>query len=145
MITSINPYAAFGTYMVTKTYTFSATGAAALSLFTVTGDVIVRVIPVATVNVVPAGANYLLRLGVVGNDDAMITDTDLTTDPITAEEIWLDPSPDSEIEPLDNIRNYVITGGNDIIMTNSNTITSGAIKFYCIVTRLSDDANVQPA
>ncbi len=107
-----------------------------LTLFTVTGDVVVYLIPVVTTSVTSiASAN--IRLGVTGLTDAIIADT-LSTD-LDAREIWISAGPDSEIEPLDSTRSYIITDGNDILLTLSAQVDAGAITFYCFWSPLSSD------
>ena len=127
-----------GLPLVQKDLTFS-NDTGALTLFTVTGDVIVWLIPVITTDVVP-NTTANIRLGVVGNTDAMIVDSD--ADDLDARGIWVDQTPDNEIEPLDRIRSYIITDGNDIILTLSSQVNSGAIRFYLFWDRLSSDGNV---
>lgn len=99
-----------------------------VTIFTVTGSVIVRLIPECTTNVASAAAANI-KLGRVGDTDMMIVDT-LATD-LQANRLWLDASPDSEGEPLDAIRSYIITGGNDIVMTLDAQVDSGVLRFYC--------------
>jgi hypothetical protein len=113
-----------------------------LSLFTVTGRVVVRIIPVCTVDVASAAAANI-RLGTSSVDNAMIVDT-LATD-LDAEEIWIDASPDSKVEPLSAIREYIVTNGDDIILTLDAQVDSGAIEFACYWFPVSADGNVVPA
>lgn len=110
-----------------------------VSLFTVTGDVMVSVIPIITTDVTSA-AGGLIRLGVVGNTDAMIVDS-LSTN-LDARGIWVDQTPDNEIEPFERIRRYIITDGNDILLTLSAQIDTGVIRFYCYWTPLSTNGRV---
>jgi len=126
---------------VTKDLTFS-NDTGTVSLFTVTGDVIVKILPVVTTNVASAAAANM-ELGVVGDTDAMIVPT-LATD-LDAREIWIDASPTTEIEPLESMRNYPITDGNDVVLTLDAQVDSGAISFYCFWTPLSSDGAVTAA
>ena len=113
-----------------------------VSVFTVTGDVLVRIIPVITTDLVPnTSAN--LRLGVVGNTDAMIVDSDV--DDLDERGIWIDQTPDNEIEPTDRIRDYIIADGNDVVLTLSAQVNSGVIRFYCFWTGLSAGSSVVSA
>jgi hypothetical protein len=110
-----------------------------VNVFTVTGDVLVRIIPVITTDVVPdTTAN--IRLGVVGNTDSMIVDSISTN--LDARGIWVDQTPDYEIEPTDRARDYIITDGNDIILTLDAQVNSGVIRFYCFWSKLSIDGKV---
>ncbi len=132
---------ALGTNRLTQTITFS-NDTGTVNVFTVTGDVLVRIIPVITTDLVPnTSAN--IRLGVVGDTEAMIVDSD--TDGLDARGIWIDQSPDHEIEPIDRIRSYIITGGNDVVLTLSAQVNSGVIEFYCFWSRLSTDGAVSNA
>lgn len=108
-------------------------------VFTVTGDVIIRLIPVITTDVTSA-ASANVRLGVVGNTDAMIVDS-LSTG-LDARGIWVDQTPDNEIESDERIRGYIVTDGNDIVLTLSAQVDAGVIRFYCFWTPLSTDGMV---
>ena len=131
----------FGGGKVQKDITF-ANLAAPASLFTVTGDVIVRIIAVcSTVCASLGGCNA--EVGTSGDTDAIISTTDVTL--LTAREIWHDATPDSEIEALSTIREYIITDGNDIIITPSAQIDTGAITFFCFWTPLNSTGNVVSA
>ena len=110
-----------------------------VSVFTVTGDVILRIIPVITTDVVP-NTTANIRLGVVGNTDAMMLDTVSTT--LDARYIWNDNSASREIEPVDSVRSYIISDGNDVVMTLSAQVNSGVIRFYCFWTPISGDGKV---
>lgn len=127
-----------GAAKLQKDLTFS-NDTGTVNLFTVTGDVIVNIIPVITTDVVP-NTTANIRLGIIGNTDAMIVDSD--ADDLDARGIWVDQTPDFEIESTERMRGYIITGGNDIILTLSAQINSGAIRFYNYWTPLSDDGLV---
>lgn len=124
-----------------KALTFS-NDTGTVSLFTVTGDVIVRVIPICKTNVASAAAGNI-ELGVSADTDAMIAAT--TGTDIDANEIWNDASPTASIEAESTSRNYIISNGDDIILTLSAQIDSGAITFYCYWAALSADGSVVPA
>ncbi|MEA3225151.1 MAG: hypothetical protein U9Q07_04310 [Planctomycetota bacterium] len=128
--------------LVTKALTFSNDGAGALNIFTVTGDVIVRIIPVCK-TIVASAAAANVELGVSADTDAMIAST-LATD-IDANEIWLDATPTSPIEPESSSRDYIISNGDDVILTLDAQVDSGAITFYCYWTPLSSDGAVVAA
>ena len=122
---------------------FDGTGNPA-GVFTVTGDVIVKIIPVCTTSLV-FDANATIELGIGGGSEIIAT-TDLTVSALVAREIWHDATPDSEIEAISVMKEYIITDGNDIQLNcgvaNTNT---GAIKFYCFWVGLSSDGNVVAA
>lgn len=134
-------YYGLGEYKATKELTFS-NDTGTVSLFTVTGDVLVRVVPVCKTNVASAAAANV-EMGVSGDTDAMIASTTATD--IDANDIWHDASPDSNIEALSVAREYLIVNSDDIILTLSAQVDSGAITFYCWWTPMSDGGNVQSA
>ena len=129
---------ALGKNFLTQDITFS-NDTGTVNVFTVTGDVLVRIIPVITTDVTSA-ATAVIRLGVVGNTNAMIVDSDAVD--LDARSIWVDQTPRNKIEPEDRIRRYIITDGNDIIMTSDLQVDAGVIRFYCFWTGLSSDGLV---
>ena len=134
-------FTSLGKFKIQKDLTFS-NDTGTVALFTVTGDVFVNIVPVITTTLVPNTAANV-RMGVVGNTDAMISDS-VSTD-LVARGIWVDQTPDFEIESTERIRGYIITDGNDINLTLSAQVNSGAITFYCFWSPLSGDGNVVPA
>ena len=137
-ITAFQNAGGFGTATLVKSVTFNNT-AGAVSLFTVTGDVIVRVIGIVKVNVVSmAGCNG--SVGIAGTTAFFIPITDITL--MAANEIWFDNSPDAQIEALTALQSAIISNGNDIILTLSAQADSGQVDFYCIWTPLSAGASV---
>jgi hypothetical protein len=127
--------------LVTKALTFS-NDTGTVSLFTVTGDVIVRVVPICKTNLASAGGCNI-ELGVSADVDAMIASTDALD--VDANEIWVDASPTSSIEPESTSRDYMISNGDDVILTLSAQVDSGAITFYCYWTPQSSDGMVVAA
>ncbi len=124
---------------VTKTQTFVNSPGGTITLFTVTGRVVVKIIATCTQDVESAAAG-VLEVGVASDVDAIIPTT-LSTDLETGE-IWHDATPDSDIEPLSTSREYIIVNGANIITTLSAQIDSGVIVFECFYIPLSDDGNV---
>ena len=131
-------WAWLGRNRLQKDLTFS-NNTGTVTLFTVTGDVIVKIIPVIVTNVTSA-LTADVRLGVTGFTDAMIVDS-VSTD-LDARGIWVDQTPTNEIEPTDGIRDYIVVDGNDIILTLSAQVDAGALRFYCYWTPISPDGNV---
>ncbi len=123
----------------THTRTFSNDGAGALSLFTVTGNVKVRIIPICTTNLASA-AEANMELGVSADTDAMIAST-LATD-LDANDLWIDASPTTTIEPESTSRDYIISNGDDVILTIDAQVDSGVIAFYCEWKPLSSNGAV---
>lgn len=128
---------------VTVTKTVAFTGAAGLgavgtvSLFTVTGDVVVNVVGVCTENLASAGGGTL-EVGIAGNTAALIAQTTATA--IDAGETWVDATPATVVSyPSDK----VLVNGTDIIATvATGDITDGTITFYCNFTPLSSTGEV---
>jgi len=130
-----------GYQKILKAVTFSNT-VGAVNLFTVTGDVIARVVGVVKTNVV-SGAGCNGSVGIAGATANIIPLTDITL--LAAQEIWFDNAPDSEIENLTALQERIISDGNDIVLTLSAQADSGAVTFYCLWSPLSDGATVVPA
>lgn len=113
-------------------------------LFTVTGDVIVKVIAVCTVNLA-FDANATIEVGIGGGLE-IITTTDLTVQALSAREIWHDATPDAEIEAWSVQKDFIITDGNDIQLDCAVAdVNTGAITFYCFWFPLSSDGLVVAA
>jgi len=128
--------------VIIKEVTFTNTGED-VNLFTVTGDVIVRMVAVCkTACESAAGCNILVS----ANGTALIASTDATT--LEAGDIWHDASPDAEVEALsDAMKERVITDGNDIIIDvqAEKQVDSGAITFYLWYVPLSANGAVAAA
>jgi hypothetical protein len=131
----------FGGGKVQKDITF-ANLAAPATLFTVTGDVVVRIVAHCTTLCASAGGCNA-EVGTAADPDAIIATTDVLN--IDTGEIWHDATPDSAIEALSTIREYIIVGGADIIITPSLQIDTGAITFFCFWTPLNSTGNVVSA
>lgn len=121
----------------TITYVAGTTGATgATTLFTVTGDVAVRVYAVCSTLLTGAGAT--LEIGVAGEINALIAQT--TGTDIDAGEIWVDAVP-GFIQAMPAIN--LIGTGKDIIQTIATAaVSAGALTYYCIWTPISADGNV---
>ena len=132
---------ALGQNVLIQDITF-ANSTGTVSVFTVTGDVKLSIIPVITTDCVP-NTTANIRLGVVGNTDSMIVDS--ASAGLDSRGIWVDQTPDNEIEPSDRIREYIVTNGNDVVLTLSAQVNSGVIRFYCFWSPLSGDGVVSNA
>jgi hypothetical protein len=109
------------------------------TLFTVTGDVILRVFGICKVDL--AGATATLEVGVTGTTNKFIAQTTATG--IDANKIWHDNSPDASIE-LDSVSTpWIVSNGQDVIQTvGTANITAGRIDYYCQFRPLSSDGDV---
>lgn len=114
-----------------------------LTLFTVTGDVIVRLLAVCTTTLTIA-ATATLEVGVSGNTACLIAQT--AGDAPDAGEIWHDASPDSGVEASSVLGEKIIVNGADIIETTATAnINTGVIKYVCFWQAISSDGNVVAA
>jgi len=112
------------------------------NIFTVTGDVIVKVLGICTT--VVSGAAATISVGVTGTTSGIINTT--TADNINANDIWHDTSPDTGIELSSVISENIIANGLDIIGTVATAnVSSGVVKFDCLWKPLSDDGLVVSA
>lgn len=131
---------------VEKTVTF--TGAAGLgavgtvSLFTVTGEVLVKLFAVCTTNV--AGATATIAVSTAGGSATLIASTTATN--LAAGEIYHDATPDAQVELSSVLTEKVIVNGAAIIATvGTAAITGGVLKFICVWKPLSANGNVVAA
>ncbi len=107
---------------------FDGTGDPA-TLFTVTGDVVVKLIAVCTTDLTFA-ENATIKVGIAGGAE-IIAATNLTTQALAAREIWHDATPDAEIEATSVFKEMFITDGNDITLAvDTANVTAGVIVFY---------------
>jgi hypothetical protein len=112
------------------------------TLFTVTGDVVLKIIAVCKTNL--AGAGATLEVGVTGNTAKFIAQSTATD--IDANEIWHDATPDASIEAASVSAGYIVSNGQDVIQTvGTADITAGVIHYYCLWRPLSENANVVAA
>ncbi len=139
---------------ITKTLTFDGgTGNAVgdhdgtgdpANLFTVTGDVVVKLIAVCTTDLT-FSANATIEVG-IGGGSQIIATSDLTVSALTAREIWHDATPDSEIEATSVFKEMFITDGNDIQLDCAiANVTGGVIVFYLYWYPVSGTGNVVAA
>lgn len=112
------------------------------TIFTVTGDVLVRVFGVCTTDL--TGASATLELGVADDPDLLIAQTTATG--IDANDIWCDASP-TYCDTLASVTGpYVIVNGQDIVETTATaSITAGQIYYVCLWRPLSPDGKVVAA
>jgi len=111
------------------------------TLFTVTGDVLVRIIAVCTALLDADGA-ATLEVGVANNTASLIAQTTATG--IDANEIWNDTSPVLGVELLSNITGpHIIVNGLDIIeIVATANITEGQIYYICLWRPLTPGSTV---
>lgn len=113
------------------------------TLFTVTGDVIIRLVPVCTVDLAGTGK---LEVGVTGNLAGIIAETTATD--IDANDIWKAATPaDVGVLLLSSVVGpFVVANGLDILETTTTAdITAGQIYYICLWRPLSNDGSVVAA
>jgi len=129
-------------FLTTKPRTF--TGGVGLgkqgatTLFTVTGDVAVKLFATCTTDV--AGALATIEVGITGNTACLLAQT--TGTDIDAGETWLDATP-ALAEAIDLSTVNIIASGADIIETVATAdATGGVITYYCFWRPLSAGASI---
>ena len=112
------------------------------TLFTVTGDVILRVFGICKESL--AGGSATLQVGFSGNTAALIALTTATD--IDINEIWHDNTPDATVELSTVGAPRIVSAGQDVIQTVATAnITDGEITYYCFWRPLSADGLVEAA
>jgi len=129
-----------GEFLVRNPLDFSALGAGPHTIFTVTGDVYIRLLAVVVSNIgVPAPANG--EVGIAGATAAIIPSTVMTD--LDLGEWWHDATPDAQIEPATIQKEFFISRASDIILTLDSATNAGTVMFYCYWTPLGDGSLVE--
>ena len=112
------------------------------TLYTVTGDVLVRIFGICTTDLAGGGT---LEVGITGNTALLIAQT--TGTDIITNELWVDVSPTTIGGTLASVTGpFIIPNGLDIIETTASAaITSGQIHYICLWKNLSPDGKVVAA
>lgn len=127
------------------TYTVSGDGATgALTLFTVTGTVIMRIFGVVE-TALETDASGTLSVGVT-DDTAKLIALVNTVAKLIAGEIYHDADPDAFIELTSVLEEYIVANGKDVIQTiATGAVKAGKMRFICLWYPLSADGKVVPA
>lgn len=127
-------------YLAESTWTFveATTGATgAHTLFTVTGNVLVRVWGICDTNIAGAGT---VEVGVVGNTAGLIAQI-ADAENLDDGDNWVDATPEVGVSALPGT--FIVNDGADIILTIGTTaLTGGVVDFYCLWRPLSSGASV---
>ena len=108
------------------------------TLFTVTGEVMIRVFGHCTTLLGDGGDTGTVEIGISGNTASLIAQTTATD--INANEIWVDTGP-ATVESLPAYS--ILVNGTDIeLLCGTEDITSGVIDFYAYWIPISTDGNV---
>ena len=126
-------------------FTDDAGAQGAFTIFTVTGDVMMRVFGICQ-TLLNSGGAATVELGIAGNTAALIVQTTATD--VDAYETWQDVGP--EANPGDvaaaMAKNFVIANGADVILTVATAdLTAGEVDFHAFWMPLSTDGNVVAA
>jgi hypothetical protein len=128
-------------FKLESTWTFVAgtTGAVgAHTLFTVTGNVLATIFGVCDTNLTEGGATTTIEAGIAGNTAGLLAQINATA--LDDGELWVDNTP-ATIGALPGMK--ALNDGSDIILTiGTNTVTAGAVDFYCLWRPLSSDGNI---
>jgi hypothetical protein len=113
-----------------------------VALFTVTGDVRVKMTAICSETIVGAGT---LECGVSGNTAAIIAQIPDAT-ALVADEIWFDATPTTTLDDDSSMPKKVVANGQDIILTiGTADLTDGTIKFVLEYEPLSESGAVVAA
>lgn len=123
------------------------TGLSPVTLFSVDGDCLVRVLATVQTSVTSTSSTGTLEVGVTGNTAVLMPQTTANGTNLTAGSAWVDNSPTVKAEALPAataVLNWaLVASGADIIATiATNSMTAGALTFYCQYIPLSRDARV---
>lgn len=123
------------------------TGASPITLFTVTGLVIARIVGFSGSALASTGTNGTIAIGVTGATTLGLgtTTVDGTNFP-AANTVWIDTSPTllGEAIVATNLTGF-LTASNIIMTVATNSLTTGSLKIYCIWEPISPDAAVVAA
>ena len=134
----------WGNYSQYTEFTFNATATGQHTVFTVTGDVALRLFAICKTAVVTVGGVGTCSLGIATDVAAIIPVT--SGDALLANEIWHDASPDSPLENLSVARSLILSNGQDVTLDLLvAAFTSGVIRFYYTFKPFSNDGRVVPA
>jgi len=116
------------------------TAASPITVFTVTGDVTMKIFGVVKSSLTTAGA-ITAKLGVAGLPAQFIAEVADATG-LAINEIWHDATPDATVEDFSQIEEWIISNGQDVILTTTGAVTGGTITFYAIWKALSLNGDV---
>lgn len=111
-----------------------------VTLFTVSGPVLLRVFGICSVDLV--GASATCSVGTALSTAGLIASTTATN--IDVNEIWHDATPDASVE-LSTVATQKIVNQNVILTVGTANVTAGAITFYCHWFPLGPDSKVTAA
>ena len=131
--------------LVSKSYA-DLTGYDTAAAFTVTGDVLVKVIGVVGATAIQStSGTTTLSIGTTEAVAEIIAATVIDNGDFAATDVWVDNDPNEDAATMDD--NWVVIGGGaDIILTrNVDDLTQGVLTLYCIWRPLSSTGAVVAA
>lgn len=133
-------------YMVSKVYA-DLTGYDTVPAFTVTGDVMARVVGVVGDTAITCtSTTSTLSVGTTEDAVAIIPAAIMNGALFAATDVWVDATPNNDCEIMPSNSWHIIGGSADIILTrNVDDITAGNLTLYCFWTPLSADGAVVAA
>lgn len=124
------------------------TGASPVTLFNVDGDVLARVFATVQTLLVSTSNNGTLAIGVTGNTGSFLAATTVDGTNFPTGAVWAgdtSPTVKSEVFSACALNWAPIAGGADILATiATNSLTAGAITFYCQYIPLTNASRVIP-
>lgn len=120
------------------------TGNSPVTIFTVTGTVLITCAGVVTTPLTSTGNTGTLALGVLGTTGGIIAATTVDATKLhTAGFVWADTSASAKIVALPATSSWFIVSGSNIILTvATNSMTAGGMDIYATWIPLSAGANV---
>lgn len=121
-------------------------GAAAYTVFTVTGNVLLQIFGICESTVTEGGA-VSIELGVAGNTAVFIAQIADAGD-LLENEIWIDATPTTTVEAVDleGAKTFIVSNGQDVqFLIGVGGLTAGKINFYALWKPLSANGSVVAA
>ena len=112
------------------------------TLYTVTGEVAVKVFCYCSTDLIDAGSAGTVEVGITGSTASIIAQT--LSNNIDSGEVWLDGTP--AVAPTMPTTYKILVGGSDVILTCATDNTnSGVLEIFCAWYPLSSNGNVVAA
>lgn len=138
----------FATKVISAAATSFTTAASPVTLFTVTGPVLARVFATIETGLTSTSSTGTIAIGVTGNTGAFIAATTADGTNFPTGSVWAgDTSPTVKAEVFSGAAlNWAPVNNTNIIATiATNSMTAGAMTFYCQYILLSTTSTVTPA
>ncbi len=133
-------------YSTTAAGTDWTTSTSPVTLFTVTGDVMIQLVGIVQGTAFTStSSDGTLEIGTTEDINGIIAQTIANGTQLAATDVWVDSTPSVDVEA--NSSNwFYIGGGADIILTiATNSMTAGAMEIYCHWYPVSSDGQVVAA